>query len=180
MSVTGRLALAAALCAFLCAGACALEITACADGPAKGRKDFALSGVMVLAGVGSHAGLGDGGRAVVLSDPWRGVRILDRGFAQKLLEAQRGGAALSPSRKIQPKLEVLSASPLDSNFRIANVEIAFDGELLAVFGVVRRRGFGTDSYSVVSPDFLVLQDEELNERVRRLALDAGKRALRKA
>ena len=181
MPVSGRFALAAALCSFLCAGAGALEITACADGPAQGRKDFALSGVMILGGVGVYAGLGAGGRVVALSDPsgWRGLRILDRNFAQKLLAAHGGGlpAAASPSR--QPELKVVSASPLNSNFRIANVEISFDGELLAVFGVVRRRGLGMDIYSVVPPDFLVLQDEELSDRVRKLALDAGKLALYK-
>jgi len=182
MSVTGRFALAAALCSFLCAGASALEITASADGPGPGRKDFALSGVMVIGGVGVQAGLGAEGRAVVLSDPsgWRGLRILDRNFARKLLTAHGGGLPPAASGRRQPELKVVSASPLNSNFRIANVEIAFDGELLAVFGVVRRRGLGMDTYSVLPPDFLVLQDEELNDRVRKLVVDAGKRALQKA
>lgn len=170
----------AALSVFAPAVAPALQVCASAPGPAQGKSDLALSGGMVLSGVALRPGVGPGGRVLALAAdkkfPAAGIFILDRAFLERLESAHKSAARLLCRRQpVAPALKVEYARALDSNFRIADVGISFDGELLAVFGVSRRRAGGIDSYAAEPPASLEIRDKNLLEQAGRLAIDAGKK-----
>jgi len=176
MSVKGRAAVAAVWLLLMNAGAAALEVTQAADGPVAGGKDFRLSGGMTLSNVSFSEGLG--GRVVVLpldNAGWRAARILDKNFFDKLLAANSGRLS-KPASSGQPQIKIVSAFPLYSNFRIARVEVALDGELTVAFGVVRRQKDGLDVYDAVPPQCLGIDEGEFKEQLRRLVVEAGKKA----
>lgn len=170
----------AALSVFAPAAALALQVCAWAPGPAEGKSDIALSGGLVLSGVALRPGVGPGGRVLALAAdkkfPAAGIFILDKAFLERLESAHKSAAPRAwRILSTAPALKVEYARALESNFRIADVGISFDGELLAVFGVNRRRSGGVDAYAAEPPASLEIRDKNLLEQAGRLAIDAGKK-----
>jgi hypothetical protein len=130
---------ALALCLCLQAAASALEITAVSTATVKGaaKADFSFSG-MTVKGVAWEKG----GVIMPLTEnrgkTFADVKLLSKKAYARIEACFRTGCA-PVKAAAAPKVEIKALKPLKSPARVANAEVAFDGELLVVAGVMASR-----------------------------------------
>ncbi len=132
-------ALAAAL-AVSAATAGGLEIVSAV--PVKTEKgksaDFVFSGSVTVRGIAFE------NNAVVMpvteykDRTYTDIKILSKSLYQKIEACfvRENCAAVAPA--VAPRVSLLGAAPLKSKTRIANVSLAFDGDLSVTFGVIKK------------------------------------------
>ncbi len=146
------------LCLAFQAAASALEITDVSTASANGVRsgDFTFSAFTVK-GVTYDKG------AVIMpvtenkGKTYSDVKLLSKSLYGKLEACFKAGCAKPAKAPAVPKLKIASLRPLKSKVRVANAELAFDGELLVIAGVmVSAKEPGT--YWVAFPDTLTFPD----------------------
>lgn len=147
-----------ALCLVFQAAAQALEITAVSTASAGGvlSGDFTFSSFAVK-GVTYEKG------AVILpvtenkGRTYSDVKLLSKSLYGKLETCFKTACAKPAKAQGAPKFKIAALRPLKSKVRVANAEVTFDGELLAVAGVMASaKEPGT--YWVAFPDALAFPD----------------------
>ncbi|MFA5162070.1 MAG: hypothetical protein WC421_07465 [Elusimicrobiales bacterium] len=156
-----------------CGCARALEITA-AD---RAGGFIQLSGGIEITGVRFSTDAFGGAVALALDNSRDGrtfanIRIMNKNLYGKLMAAN----AAQQAGKTDIDVKVLSARKLASPSRIANVDIAFDGELAATFGLLKTRGKSGTAYKMLSPASFKFKSGALRKRVRELVIQAGMKA----
>jgi len=163
------------LCLTLSAGAAALEITGTVPENVKGavKGDFNFSG-LVVKNIAYEKG------AVILpvtenkGRTYTDVKLLAKSLYGRIETCFKAGcAAPKPSGKDKPAakiavpvIKVEEFKPLKSKTRVANAEVSFDGELLAVVGVMASsREPGT--FWLAFPETLEFKDESLKAAVEK-------------
>ncbi|OGR40888.1 MAG: hypothetical protein A2X35_02840 [Elusimicrobia bacterium GWA2_61_42] len=163
-----------ALALLLCfqAAAAALEITAVTPAAVKGaaKADFTLS-VLTVKNISYDKG------AVIMpvtenkGKTFTDVKLLSKGLYAKLEACFKNGCAKAAKAPAAPKVKIEALKPLKSKTRVANAEISFDGELLAVAGVmVSSREPGT--FWVAFPPDLVFPDGAFKSSVESAVIAA--------
>ena len=159
----------------LCQSAAALEITAL-DRSA-GIVEF--SEKIEISSVRFSTDAFGGAMALPISNSRDGrefanIRIMNKNLYDKMMTDSR-----KPHTEncLPPAVKVISARTLKPSARIANVEISFDGELAATFGVLKThtKGGGV-SYRMLTPDNFKFKSSALRKSVRELVIEAGIKA----
>ncbi len=147
-----------ALCLSFQAAASALEITAVSTASVNGvlSGEFTFSAFSVK-GVTFEKG------AVIMpvtenkGKTYSDVKLLSKSLYGKLETCFKTRCAKPAKAPASPKIKITALRPLKSKVRVANAEISFDGELLAVAGVmISAKEPGT--YWVAFPDSLTFPD----------------------
>jgi hypothetical protein len=160
---------ALALACLLPAAAAALEITGAPAG-VKGaaQADFTFGGLTVK-------GVAFEGGGVVLpvtehnGKTYIDAKLLSKALYLKLENCFKNGCKPAKAGKA-PAVKVEELRPLKSKTRVANAEVSFDGELLAVLGVMASKR-EADEYWVAFPDSLEFTPG-LKEAVTKAVLEA--------
>jgi len=129
---------AAIILSALSAGA--LEITAAAPAATEKGKaaDFVFSGSVIVKNIAFEKG------AVVMpvteykDRAYTDIRLLSKSLYEKLGACFSEKKCAYAGKAAKPKLSVLEVKPLKSKARVANVILAFDGELSVTFGVIQK------------------------------------------
>jgi hypothetical protein len=147
-----------AVLAVLAAPAAALDVTAVSPAGIKGaaKGDFSFGPVTVKS-VAWEKG------AVVLPQTenkgkkYSDIKLLSKSLYGKLENCFKNGWAKPAKAPVPPKVKVDALKPLRSPVRVANAELSFDGELVAVAGVmVSKKEEG--AFWVAFPPDLVFTD----------------------
>lgn len=91
---------------------------------------------------------------------YHNIRILSSGFFKKVSAAFVGIVSSSPARGPSVKVEI---KRLKSGFRTHNAEVSFDGDLLAVFGILNKKSGPEISY----PGNFEIMDSNFKKMVER-------------
>ncbi len=159
------------LAALLAAPAAALEITSVSPAAPKGaaRADFTFSAVAVR-GVAWENGAVVMPLSEVKGKKYADIKLLSKDLYARLEACFKAGCAPAKA-KARPAVKVLALKPLKSKFRVANAEISFDGELLAVAGVMASsREPGT--FWVAFPSGLTFPDPAFKSAVESAVIAA--------
>ena len=160
------------LCLAFQAAASALEITAVSTASANGvlSGDFTFSALAVK-GVTYEKG------AVIMpvtenkGKTYSDVKLLSKSLYGKMEACFKGACAKPAKAPVPPKVKIAALRPLKSKVRVANAELAFDGELLVVAGVmVSSKEPGT--YWVAFPETLAFPDASFRSAVESAVIAA--------
>jgi len=145
---------------FLAANAPALEIISAA--PVKTPKgqtaDFVLSGSITVKGIAFEKG------AVVMpvtenkGRTYTDIKLLSKGLYSRLEGCFAKGKCASAGPYKLPELAVSKVQALKSPKRVANVTLAFDGDLVVTFGAIKK--YSGDIFAAY-PDNFEVNDEAL-------------------
>jgi hypothetical protein len=107
------------------------------------------------------------------------IFVQSKNLYERICKSAAGAFAKNKTKP--PVLTFLSARKLDSSYRIANVNVSFDGELAVTFGLLRSEGF----FRVVSPHItykasypgnLKVKDSNLKRKIDSIVIREGQKA----
>lgn len=98
------------------------------------------------------------------------IRILSRRMHDLLLGLQSSSFKPRAWAGQPPSCKVSSARKLSSPYRIANVEVEFDGDLIVTFGLMRSKSSG---YWVSYPESLRIINPQLKRDVKKAVISEG-------
>lgn len=161
------LKLASLLLLLSAAPAPALEVTAVAPAEIKGAEtgDFSFGPVTV-----ANIGYRDGAVLMPVTEnkgkKYTDIRLLSRTAYDKIEACFKNGFTAPRKAPKAPEIKVSSLRPLRSKVRVANAEISFDGELLAVAGVMVSKKKEGDLWVAFPPD-LSFTDKSFKKAVEK-------------
>lgn len=70
---------------------------------------------------------------------YENIRIISRQTYERILSVFKKEKCISSNKKVPVNFKIRSVRKLKSDYRIANVEVEFDEDIMAVFGIIRNR-----------------------------------------
>jgi len=131
----------------------------------KGKKsDFVFSGSVTVRGIAFEKG------AVVMpvtenkGREYTDIKLLSKGLYAKLEACFSKDKCAAGGPFLMPKLAVSEVKKLKSPKRVANVSLAFDGDLVVIFGVIKK---ASGEIWAAYPDNFEVQNDELKALIEK-------------
>ncbi len=93
---------------------------------------------------------------------YENIRIISKQTYERILSIFKTGKCVSAKKKTPVNFKVRSVRKLKSEYRIANAEVEFDEDIMAVFGIMRNR---KGNLSVSVPADFIFIDESFKQLV---------------
>ena len=138
----------------------------------KGKvSDFVFSGSVTVKGIAFEKGAVVMPVTVNKGREYTDIKLLSKGLYAKLEACFSKGKCAAGGPFLIPKLSVSEVKQLKSPKRVANVSLAFDGDLVVTFGVIKKASGETWA---AYPDNFEVQNEELKGLIEKTVAEGFK------